>query len=112
MNSATHATTPARQAALANAERLLREQLERSEQQLRELESKLADLIRDRDVIEEDRTSARQMIDSVRAEVLKGQRALARVADGRYGWCTSCGDAIPVARLEAIPTAERCARCV
>lgn len=112
MNSLTHATSPARAAALANAERLLREQLQRGEAQLRELESKLADMLHDRDVIEEDRTSARQVVDSVRADVLHTQRALARFTEGRYGRCTGCGEEIPGERLEAIPTAERCARCV
>ena len=112
MSSLTHAPASARAVALANAERLLREQLMRGEAQLRELESKLADMLHDRDVIEEDRTSARQVVDAVRADVLQTQRALARIAEGRYGRCTVCGEPIPTERLEAIPTAERCARCV
>lgn len=112
MNSLTRAPSSARPAAPPNAERLLREQLQRGEAQLRELESKLADMLHDRDVIEEDRTSARQVVDAVRADVLQSQRALARIAEGRYGRCTVCGEPIPTERLEAIPTAERCARCV
>lgn len=112
MNSLTHATSPARAAALANAERLLRDQLQRGEAQLRELESKLADMLHDRDVIEEDRTSARQVVDAVRGDVLNTQRALTRLTEGRYGRCSGCGEEIASERLEAIPTAERCARCV
>ena len=111
MTSLTHAPSTARAASLASAERLLREQLRRGEAQLRELESKLADMLHDRDVIEEDRTSARQVVDAVRGDVLQGRRALARLAEGRFGRCTVCGEAIPGERLEAIPTAERCARC-
>ncbi|HWL45949.1 MAG TPA: TraR/DksA family transcriptional regulator [Ilumatobacter sp.] len=112
MNASTHVPSPARSLALSNAEWVLREQFRRGEAQLRELESKLADLLRDRDVIEEDRSSARQVVDTVRADVLTCQRALTRIAEGRFGWCTACGDAIPSERLEAVPTAERCARCV
>jgi DnaK suppressor protein len=39
------------------------------------------------------------------------QRALARIADGSYGECAECGYTIPYERLEAQPTAERCAPC-
>lgn len=110
--NATYVSSPARAEALGRVERSLREQLRRGEAQLRELESKLADLLRDRDVIEEDRTSARQVVDTVRADVLLGRRALSRLEEGRYGVCSACGEQIPVERLEAIPTAERCGRCV
>ena len=37
--------------------------------------------------------------------------ALARVADGTYGVCVDCGRRIPVARLQARPTATRCVDC-
>jgi RNA polymerase-binding transcription factor DksA len=37
--------------------------------------------------------------------------ALARLAVGTYGRCTSCGDAIPFERLEALPETARCVRC-
>jgi DnaK suppressor protein len=110
--NATYVSSPARVAALGRVEQQLRDQLRRGEAQLRELESKLADLLRDRDVIEEDRSSARQVVDTVRADVLLGRRALARIEEGRFGVCSVCGDPIPVERLEAIPTAERCGRCV
>lgn len=38
-------------------------------------------------------------------------RALARVDDGTYGECEECENAIPIARLRAIPTARRCVEC-
>jgi RNA polymerase-binding transcription factor DksA len=41
------------------------------------------------------------MLDDVR-------RARQRLADGTYGVCEVCGDAIPEARLEARPWATRC----
>lgn len=37
--------------------------------------------------------------------------ALARVRDGSYGTCETCGRPIPPARLEARPSASRCVGC-
>jgi DnaK suppressor protein len=37
--------------------------------------------------------------------------ALQRLADGTYGLCQQCGKAIPPARLEALPWAERDTQC-
>ena len=37
--------------------------------------------------------------------------ALEKVADGRYGVCESCGEAIGYARLLAYPSARRCLAC-
>jgi RNA polymerase-binding transcription factor DksA len=34
-----------------------------------------------------------------------------RLANGTYGECAECGEAIPPARLEVNPTARRCAGC-
>lgn len=39
------------------------------------------------------------------------EAARARAAEGRYGQCADCGEPIPRARLEANPTALRCADC-
>ena len=36
---------------------------------------------------------------------------LALVAEGGYGVCVDCGEAIPAARLAARPTATRCVVC-
>lgn len=41
----------------------------------------------------------------------KVERALARVDDGTYGICESCGTQIPVARLEVLPYATECVSC-
>ena len=43
------------------------------------------------------------------ADAIRG--ALARVADGSYGKCVTCGCTIPAARLAAVPTATRCVAC-
>ncbi len=37
--------------------------------------------------------------------------ALDRAAHGKYGECTSCGETVEAARLDAIPQAENCVRC-
>jgi RNA polymerase-binding protein DksA len=37
--------------------------------------------------------------------------ALQRISAGTYGSCADCGKDIPVARLNAEPTAERCIQC-
>ena len=37
--------------------------------------------------------------------------ALKRLDDGEYGYCLSCGDAIPKPRLEIDPAATQCVRC-
>ena len=34
-----------------------------------------------------------------------------RLAEGRYGECLCCGEAIEAARLAALPVAEYCLRC-
>ena len=41
----------------------------------------------------------------------KVERALARVAEKTYGICESCGNPIPVARLEVLPYATECVSC-
>ena len=39
------------------------------------------------------------------------ERALARIADGSYGVCDSCGQPIGKARLQAFPRAVLCVSC-
>jgi len=47
-----------------------------------------------------------------KAEVLnKVNEALARLEEGRYGYCYECGDEIQRARLNALPFAVRCFYC-
>lgn len=38
--------------------------------------------------------------------------ALQRIADGSYGACESCGEPIPKARLEIVPQARLCMKCL
>ena len=39
------------------------------------------------------------------------ERALARISDGTYGKCVTCGQPVPEKRLEAIPWAARDIKC-
>lgn len=49
--------------------------------------------------------------DVLRAEAQQVRLALTRIDNGTYGTCANCGDAIPLDRLEAQPTATRCIKC-
>ncbi len=44
-------------------------------------------------------------------EIEHSRQALVRLATGTYGRCTSCGNAITPARLEAMPAAAKCISC-
>lgn len=44
-------------------------------------------------------------------ELRRIDSALGRLNDGSYGLCADCDRAIPLARLEAEPTALRCVQC-
>lgn len=49
--------------------------------------------------------------DRAKAEIEGIDAALVRIASGDYGRCVACGNAIPSARLEAMPTAATCVSC-
>jgi DnaK suppressor protein len=44
-------------------------------------------------------------------ELRRIDMALSRIADGDYGWCTSCGEAIALKRLENDPATPLCIDC-
>ena len=46
-----------------------------------------------------------------RVELSRIAKALDQIKNGVYGSCSDCGAAIPMARLEAYPFADRCIRC-
>ncbi len=50
-------------------------------------------------------------IDRDAGELRRIDTALARINQGSYGQCASCGQEIPQARLQAEPTALRCVQC-
>jgi DnaK suppressor protein len=46
-----------------------------------------------------------------RNEISRIAKALDQIKNNTYGVCADCGEAIPMARLEAYPFADRCIRC-
>lgn len=44
-------------------------------------------------------------------EIKRIDMALSRIAAGEYGWCTSCGEAIALKRLENDPATPLCIDC-
>lgn len=44
-------------------------------------------------------------------ELAQVERAILRLKQGKYGNCDGCGTKIPVARLDAMPTASLCIAC-
>ncbi len=44
-------------------------------------------------------------------EMLQVDEALRRISEGTYGVCEMCGRSIPVARLQALPSASMCVQC-
>lgn len=58
-----------------------------------------------------ERGEAETLAGSLREALGEVERALAKLADGTYGACESCGQPIAPARLEAMPTARFCINC-
>ncbi len=51
------------------------------------------------------------ILENTRDILSKVQDALSRMDEGTYGTCDVCGEAIPVARLEALPYTKMCVTC-
>ena len=51
------------------------------------------------------------LLESEEQILAKIEVALSRIAEGTYGTCETCGEAIPKPRLQAIPYALRCVAC-
>lgn len=49
--------------------------------------------------------------ENVRDLLAEVKAALTRIDAGTYGTCERCGAAIPIERLEAMPTASLCVKC-
>jgi len=59
----------------------------------------------------QDDESLAALEDAGRTEIVRIRAALARIDDGTWGTCETCGDDIAQARLTALPTATQCAGC-
>jgi RNA polymerase-binding protein DksA len=51
------------------------------------------------------------LANNILERITQVERALERLDDGSYGWCERCGNAIPVERLAAFPSATLCVSC-
>jgi DnaK suppressor protein len=51
------------------------------------------------------------LANSILERINQVDRALERLQDGTYGYCERCGNAIPIERLTAFPSATLCVTC-
>jgi DnaK suppressor protein len=51
------------------------------------------------------------LANNILERITQVERALERLDEGSYGWCERCGNAIPVERLAAFPSATLCVSC-
>lgn len=58
-----------------------------------------------------ERTRDFGLLEEAALQVEEAEAALERLERGEYGQCVTCGRPIGTARLEALPTATRCADC-
>jgi DnaK suppressor protein len=58
-----------------------------------------------------ERDTAQSLLRTILDRRAQFEHALARLAEGTYGWCEGCGVSIPVERLEIYPSATACVRC-
>jgi DnaK suppressor protein len=65
----------------------------------------------DRASLESDRNATLRIRDRERKLILKIDEALERIADGSYGVCGECGEAIGLQRLKARPVTTLCIDC-
>jgi DnaK suppressor protein len=106
---------------IASAEKALREQREHLVHQLAELgAAESGDLRADIDfggsfadaaAVTAERTEVLGVVDTLKAQLVNVDRALAKIDAGTYGICEDCGKQIPAARLEARPESIRCVDC-
>lgn len=58
-----------------------------------------------------ERSQQLSMLEQQQAVYSEVLAALARLDEGTYGKCETCGQQIPIERLEALPTARLCLSC-
>jgi DnaK suppressor protein len=58
-----------------------------------------------------ERSEVVAIVEQLQAAHREVSDALRRIDEGVYGKCELCGEAIPIERLEAIPTARLCVSC-
>ena len=75
------------------------------------LEREYAELLDNRDVIQEDRDNVRRILEEARGVLAAVERSLVQEEAGDYGRCTGCGEPIGEERLEALPDTTTCRDC-
>ena len=65
----------------------------------------------DQAALESDRNYTLRMRDRESRLIRKIKLALAKIDEGTFGLCETCGEKIAVARLKARPVAEHCIHC-
>lgn len=59
----------------------------------------------------EDEEVLERLGESGQAEIVRIRAALARLANGEYGFCAKCGEEIAESRLSLLPDAPLCVKC-
>lgn len=73
-----------------------------------EIELDFDDDFADRGQVTSEQGENLALADTFRSKLSKVELALTRIADGTYGTCEVCNQAISEARLEAVPATSRC----
>ena len=106
---------------IAAAEQALREERESIVHQMEELgatetgdltgDVEYGDGFSDAGAATAERTEVMGVVDALRSQVEGIDAALARIEEGTYGTCASCGNEIGAARLEFRPSSILCVSC-
>lgn len=75
------------------------------------MESTTLPYINDQASLESERSFEIRIRDRERKLIAKVQEALRKIADGSYGICVSCGEAIGPKRMMARPVTDLCINC-
>jgi DnaK suppressor protein len=85
--------------------------LKRLDDETQELDTDSVQDIGDRSVLSISKESLFERNSQQRIVLRMVDAALARISDGSFGVCASCGDNISARRLEALPWTQYCLRC-
>jgi DnaK suppressor protein len=85
--------------------------LKRLDNETQELKTDSVQDIGDRSVLSMSKESLFERTSQQRIVLHMVEAALARISDGSFGVCVSCGDDISGRRLEALPWTQHCLRC-
>jgi DnaK suppressor protein len=112
----TAAETEKIRAALREREVELRAEYEQTISEIAELQrDRLTDSAGDDQADTGTKTFEREqeisLANNILERITQVERAVERLEEGSYGWCERCGNAIPVERLAAFPSATLCVTC-